>query len=70
MIAPEITAKLGTPVDINLGRPLQALDLSGRARALATIVESVGRAKKSGLAPEELNAAATLVNCGSGDGAA
>jgi len=70
LIAEELTAKLGQPVEIDVMRPVQAYDVSGRARALATIVEGMGKAKEAGLTPAEFNFAATLVNWGENDGAA
>lgn len=70
LLAEELTAKLGSPVEIDTLRPLQAFDVSGRARALATLIEATGRAKELGLSPDELNTIGTLVNWGAGDGAA
>jgi hypothetical protein len=70
MIAQEATEKLGSPVEIDVMRPVQAYDVGGRARALGTIVDAMARAKESGLSPAELNTALTLVNWGENDGAA
>lgn len=70
LLAEEISTKLGTPVEIDTLRPVQAFDVSGRARALQTLVEAMGRAKELNLTPEEMNAALTLVNWGQGDNAA
>lgn len=70
ILAEEASAKLGTAVSVDTLRPLQAFDVSGRARALATIVEAMGRAKELGLTPAEINVAQTLVNWGADDGAA
>lgn len=70
LMAEEATAKLGGKVAIDTLRPVQAYDVGGRARALATIVEALARAKEAGLSPAEVNQAETLVNWGEGDGAA
>ncbi|SNR63020.1 hypothetical protein SAMN06265378_1131, partial [Paracoccus sediminis] len=69
LLAEEATNKLGQPVEIDTLRPLQAFDVSGRARALATIVQALAQAKEGGLSPSELNDALTLVNWGANDGA-
>lgn len=70
LLAEEFSAKLASPVEIDTLRPLQAFDVSGRARALQTLIEAMGRAKELGLTPEETNTALTLVNWGKEDGAA
>jgi len=70
LMGEECTDKLGAPVMIDTLRPLQAFDAGGRARALATIIESMARAKELGLSPDQVNAAMTLVNWGADDGAA
>ncbi len=70
MLAEEASEKLGSAVSIDVLRPVQAFDAGGRARALATIVEALARAKEAGLAPDDLNAALTQVNWGENDGAA
>jgi len=68
--AEEATAKLGAEVQIDVMRPVQAFDVSGRARALSTIIGAMAEAKAAGLAPGDVNAALTLVNWGANDGAA
>jgi hypothetical protein len=70
LLAEEASEKLGATVEIDVGRPLQAFDAGGRARALATIVQALAQAKEAGLAPGDMNAALTLVNWGEGDKAA
>ena len=67
LLAEECRAKLGGDVTVDMIRPLQAHDTSGRARALQMLVETMGRAKELGLSPEEFSAAATAVNFGGGD---
>jgi hypothetical protein len=66
LLAEEATRKLGVPVDLDVMRPLQAFDASGRARALATMVDALGAAKAAGLEAEEVAAAARLLNWGPG----
>jgi phage portal protein BeeE len=70
LLAEEATEKLGAPVEIDLMRPVQAYDVGGRARALATIVQALAQAKEAGLAPGDLAGALTLVNWGPDDKAA
>lgn len=70
LLAEECSAKLGTTVEIDVMRPVQAYDVGGRARALNTIVEALAKAKESGVSPADLNTALTLVNWGEGDNAA
>lgn len=70
LLAEEATAKIGGEIMIDTLRPVQAFDVGGRARALATIVEAMGRAKELGLTPADLAAAQTQVNWGPDDGAA
>lgn len=67
LVAAEATVKLGVPVMIDVGRPLQAFDAGGRARALLGLIEAMGRAKELGLSPAELEAALASVNWGGGD---
>jgi hypothetical protein len=68
LLAEEATAKLGARVMIDVGRPLQAFDAGGRARALATLIEAMGRAKELGLSPDQVQQALVAVNWGGGDG--
>ncbi|WP_444460933.1 phage portal protein [Rhodobacter capsulatus] len=67
LLAEEATAKLGGRVMIDVGRPLQAFDAGGRARALATLIDAMGRAKELGLPPDQVNQALLAVNWGGGD---
>lgn len=62
LLAEEASDKLGTTVRIDTVRPLQAFDAGGRARALATIVEAMAKAKEAGLAPGDVGAALRLVD--------
>lgn len=70
LLAEEAAAKLGGKIVIDVGRPLQAFDAGGRARALSQIIEAMGRAKELGLSPDQLDAALKSVNWGGGDGLA
>jgi Phage portal protein len=67
LLAQEAGAKLGAAVMIDVGRPLQAFDAGGRARALAQIIEAMGRAKELGLSADQLESALLSVNFGGGD---
>jgi len=69
LVAEEAAAKLGGKVLIDVGRPLQAFDAGGRARALSALIEAMGRSKELGLSPEQFNAALLAVNWGGGDNA-
>lgn len=70
LVAEEAKAKLGVDVMIDVGRPLQAFDAGGRARALSQIIEAMGRAKELGLSPDQMQSALLSVNFGGGDGLA
>jgi len=49
LIGEEASAKLGQPVALDVMRPLQAFDAGGRARAAATVIEALARAKEAGV---------------------
>lgn len=66
LMAEEASAKLGGKVEIDVMRPVQAYDVSGRARAMATVVQGLALAKEAGIDPD---AALRLVNWGRGDDA-
>ena len=59
LMAQEASDKLGTPVTIDVMRPLQAFDAGGRARAMAQIVEAMAMDRETGV---DLDKAAQLVN--------
>jgi len=69
LVAEEASAKLGGKVVTDVGRPLQAFDAGGRARALSALIEAMGRSKELGLSPDQFNAALLTVNWGGGDNA-
>jgi hypothetical protein len=48
-IAEECTAKLGSPVALDVMRPMQAYDAGGRARALSAIIQTLATAKEAGV---------------------
>lgn len=64
LMAEEASAKLGGKVEIDVMRPVQAYDVSGRARAMATLIQGLAQAKDAGIDPD---AALRLVNWGAGD---
>lgn len=51
LLAEEAAAKMGSPVAIDVLRPTQAFDGGGAARAVATLVEAMARAKEADLDP-------------------
>lgn len=62
LLAEESAEKIGGPVKIDCITPLQAFDQGGTARALATVVEAMARAKEAGLSPGDFAAAMQLVD--------
>lgn len=65
-MAEEASEKLGGAVEIDVMRPVQAYDVSGRARAMATLIQGLAEAKEAGIDPD---AAMRLVNWGRDDDA-
>jgi hypothetical protein len=51
MIGQEATEKLGSPVKLDVMRPLQAYDAGGRARTVTAIVKALAEAKEAGIDP-------------------
>lgn len=66
MMAEEATEKLGSKIEIDVMRPVQAYDVSGRARAMGTLIQGLAAAKEAGIDPD---AALRLVNWGRDDDA-
>ncbi|MHA3978744.1 phage portal protein [Halovulum sp. GXIMD14794] len=62
LLAEEATAKLGTPVSVDVMRPTQAYDQGARSRALTAIVQAMSQAKEAGLEPAQLQQAFGLVD--------
>jgi hypothetical protein len=52
-MAEEASEKLGTVVEIDVMRPLQAFDAGGRARAAESIVRLLAQAKEAGVDPKQ-----------------
>jgi len=69
-MAEECSRKLGSDVQIDTLRPLQAYDVGGRARALGAVLKGLSEAKENGVKPEDIKDALTLVNWGPDDRAA
>jgi phage portal protein BeeE len=57
LIAEEASRKLGVEVALDVHRPLQSFDQGGSARAVATLVEALARAKETGLSDASVAAA-------------
>jgi len=53
MIGQEASEKLGSPVTLDVMRPLQAYDAGGRARTVTAIVQALALAKEAGVDPGE-----------------
>lgn len=53
LLAEEASRKLGTRVEIDTMRPLQAFDAGGRARALTGIIQAMAQAREASINPTE-----------------
>lgn len=62
LLAEEASIKLGSEVQIDTLRPLQAFDVGGRARALSTVIKAVSEAEEAGIDPEAVSAAMRMVD--------
>jgi phage portal protein BeeE len=62
LMAEELTAKLGTKVQIDCVRPMQAFDAGGKARALATMVQALAQAKEAGIEGATLQDALSFID--------
>lgn len=62
LMAEELTAKLGTKVLIDVVRPMQAFDAGGKARALATMIEALARAREAGIEGATLQDALSFID--------
>lgn len=62
LMAEELTAKLGTAVQIDVVRPMQAFDAGGKARALATMVQALAQAKEAGIEGATLQDALSFID--------
>lgn len=63
LLAEELANKLGSPVKIDVIRPLKAFDAGGRPRALAGIIQALAVAKEAGV---DANKAMQLVGWADG----
>jgi phage portal protein BeeE len=61
LVEEECSAKLGSPVKVDVMRPLQAWDSGGKARAFSGMVEAMASAKAAGLEPAEVAKLLSLV---------
>jgi phage portal protein BeeE len=62
LLADEATNKLGSLVEIDTIRPLQAFDAGGRARALSAIIKTLAEAKAADIAPADVSGAMRMVD--------
>lgn len=62
LMAEEATDKLGGRVLIDVVRPMQAYDAGGKARALATMVEAMARAREAGIEGATLQDALAFID--------
>ncbi len=62
LMAEELTAKLGTAVQIDCVRPMQAFDAGGKAPALATMVQALAQAKEAGIEGATLQDALSFID--------
>jgi len=62
LMAEEVTGKLGNRVLIDVVRPMQAYDAGGKARALATMIEALARAKEAGIEGATLQDALNFID--------
>ena len=62
LMAEEATGKLGNRILIDVVRPMQAYDAGGKARALATMVEALARAREAGIEGATLQDALNFID--------
>ena len=62
LMAEEATEKLGTPVAIDVVRPMQAYDHGGKARAVATMLQAMAQAKEADLDPATVKDALAFID--------
>lgn len=62
LMAEECSAKLASPVTIDIVRPAQAFDAGGRARAFGAMVQAMTQAKEAGLDPQEVEDALSFID--------
>lgn len=62
LMAEEVTAKLASPVKIDVVRPAQAFDAGGRARAFGAMVQALTQAKEAGLDPQAVEDSLSFID--------
>lgn len=62
LMAEEATEKLGGRILIDVVRPMQAYDAGGKARALATMIEALARAREAGIEGATLQDALAFID--------
>ncbi|WP_150297336.1 phage portal protein [Salipiger aestuarii] len=62
LMAEEASEKLGTPITLDVVRPLQAFDAGGRARAFAGMVQAMAAAKEAQIDPQSVEDALRFID--------
>lgn len=62
VMAEEASAKLASPVTIDVVRPAQAFDAGGRARAFGAMVQALTQAKEAGLNPQAVEDSLSFID--------
>ena len=62
VMAEECSAKLSSPVTIDVVRPAQAFDAGGRARAFGAMVQALTQAKEAGLDPQAVEDSLSFID--------
>ena len=62
VMAEEASAKLASPVTIDVVRPAQAFDAGGRARAFGAMVNALTQAKEAGLDPQAVEDSLSFID--------
>ena len=62
VMAEEASAKLASPVAIDVVRPAQAFDAGGRARAFGAMVQALTQAKEAGLDPQAIEDSLSFID--------
>jgi hypothetical protein len=61
-LAEEASEKFGAKITLDVVRPMQAYDTSGKARALLTMVQAIAQAKEAGIEGEALQDALSFID--------
>lgn len=62
LLAEEAADKLGGKITLDVVRPMQAFDAGGKARALATMIDALARAKEAGIDGATLQDALSFID--------